>query len=178
MTAPKTQKNKEIQFIDNGGLAPARHFCPHIVDGISIPSQSLIFPDLSISQNIKCVSDKCDYTDSNGCWLCLSCYKIYCGRYGNKHMIYHKTQNNNHMIALCCGDLSFWCYKCDDYLDHLSISKVFKLYQIAHQSKFKEKIPNLQKLMQRCNFKQQDLFMKYLKFNDQQIDSMQIETKE
>ena len=38
--------NKEIVFVDNGGLAPAKHFCPHIGEGITMPTDTIKFPDL------------------------------------------------------------------------------------------------------------------------------------
>ena len=53
----------------------------------------------------------------------------------------HYEQNSNHCIALGTGDLSFWCCQCDSYINHLTIKPVFKMYQICHFAKFKEKVP-------------------------------------
>lgn len=49
-------------------------------------------------------------------------------------MIKHK--NESHFIALGYGDLSFWCYKCDSYLHHLRMEKVFNVYSKFHIVKF------------------------------------------
>ena len=85
--------------------------------------------------------------DIDGChekenWVCLKCHMVLCGRYGNKHMVEHYMETNTkHCIALGVGDLSFWCYGCDDYLHHLSIKPIFEFYKIVHQVKFGEPIP-------------------------------------
>ena len=56
------------------------------------------------------------------------------------------------------ADLSFWCYKNNDYLDYLRIPQVFELYKVAQLSKFKQEIENLDEVMKRTDFKeQQDL---------------------
>ena len=31
-----------------------------------------------------------------------------------------------HAIKYFVGDLSFWCYKCEDYVNHLSIKQVYE----------------------------------------------------
>eukprot|EP01084_Bolivina_argentea_P116462 206932_1 len=109
------------------------------------------FPDLATST--ECNVNECKHTES---WVCTHCFKVLCGRYGAQHMIQHKTQNKEHCIAMGCGDLSFWCYACNDYLDHLHMRRVFELYKIAHVRKFKHEIHNLEKLMERTDFAAQD----------------------
>ena len=137
--------------VDQGGQVWARHTCPHVLTSVTMPDTIESFPDLAAST--QCNIDKCEHTES---WVCMKCHKILCGRYGDKHMIEHKDKQNEHCIAMGCGDLSFWCYKCDDYLDHLHMRRIFEFYKIAHISKFKHEINNLEKLMERTDFKQQD----------------------
>eukprot|EP00429_Kryptoperidinium_foliaceum_P088024 CAMPEP_0176188538 /NCGR_PEP_ID=MMETSP0121_2-20121125/2966_1 /TAXON_ID=160619 /ORGANISM="Kryptoperidinium foliaceum, Strain CCMP 1326" /LENGTH=548 /DNA_ID=CAMNT_0017527115 /DNA_START=30 /DNA_END=1676 /DNA_ORIENTATION=+ len=47
--------------------------------------------------------------------LCLSCHKVFCGRHVQQHMLAHHEETGH---AIVCGfcDLSFWCYKCDEYI--------------------------------------------------------------
>ena len=72
----------------------------------------------------------------------MKCHKVLCGRYGNKHAFQHYiSTDTKHCVAMGVGDLSFWCYKCDDYLHHLSIKPIFDVYKIVHQIKFGEPIP-------------------------------------
>eukprot|EP01084_Bolivina_argentea_P266301 451645_1 len=120
-------------------------YCRHIKSSLHTPDNINAFPD---------IKDSVPTCDINGCdkketWLCLKCYKIFCGRFGNKHMIkhYEKDTNKNHCIAMGLTDLTFWCYKCNDYLHHLSIHKIFELYKMAHIKKFGIEVP--QKTKQR-----------------------------
>ena len=41
--------------------------------------------------------------------------QVFCGRYVNKHMVYH-TRETNHSMVLSFSDLSVWCYSCDSYV--------------------------------------------------------------
>eukprot|EP01084_Bolivina_argentea_P220025 372971_1 len=110
----------DAEFVDNGGTIAARHTCPHVLTSLSMPETLESFPDLAAST--ECVISKCNHSES---WVCVKCHKVLCGRYGSKHMIKHYQDDNDHCIAMGTGDLSFWCYKCDDYLHHLNIRKVF-----------------------------------------------------
>eukprot|EP01084_Bolivina_argentea_P135537 238809_1 len=121
---------------DTGGWAEARDSCPHVDESITIPDTADKIPDLS--ENITCSVSECNFKE---CWLCLCCHNIFCGRYGAGHMMKHYQQNTNHCLALGVGDLSYWCYKCDSYISHLKIKRVFKIYQMCHLRKFKEKVP-------------------------------------
>lgn len=71
-----------------------------------------------VSQHSDCEHEDCDEDREN--WLCLQCGKLYCSRYRNGHMAEHCDQldheNNDHCIAVSLCDLSFWCYKCDSYI--------------------------------------------------------------
>eukprot|EP01084_Bolivina_argentea_P166930 289785_1 len=110
------EANTNDMEVDQGGYVPARHTCPHVLQSISIPDTLDGFPDLSLST--ECNIDKCTHTES---WVCTKCHAIFCGRYGNQHMMKHKNEQKTHCIAMFCSDLSFWCYDCDDYLHHLRI---------------------------------------------------------
>ena len=140
-----------VMDIDRGGQVQARHTCMHVLQSVTMPDTLDAFPDLAAST--ECHIEKCNHNES---WVCVTCHAILCGRYGNQHMIAHKTNNPSHCIAMGCGDLSFWCYGCDDYLDHLHIRRVFELYKIAHVSKFKHEIHNLERLMEETSFAPQD----------------------
>eukprot|EP01084_Bolivina_argentea_P162118 282153_1 len=145
----------QTQTIDKGGFSEVAKQCSHVINGIGIRKSDNDIPDLT--QQLQCNETNCTINTEN--WLCLCCYKVFCGRYGNKHMISHFNNSNNkeHCIALGIGDLSFWCYKCDMYLDHLSIKQLFILYKIVHKIKFNENIPN--KLEMECDFSAQELYL-------------------
>eukprot|EP01083_Nonionella_stella_P078698 215514_1 len=126
-----------MENTDCGGWAEALDSCSHVVQSVSIPDNIDNIPDLS--QNVECSVSGCAFKE---CWLCLGCHTIYCGRYGAGHMASHSNAHSNHCIALGIGDLSFWCYQCDSYINHLTIKTVFKIYAMCHIRKFKERIPN------------------------------------
>eukprot|EP00486_Rosalina_sp_Unknown_P013850 CAMPEP_0201595522 /NCGR_PEP_ID=MMETSP0190_2-20130828/192500_1 /ASSEMBLY_ACC=CAM_ASM_000263 /TAXON_ID=37353 /ORGANISM="Rosalina sp." /LENGTH=568 /DNA_ID=CAMNT_0048055543 /DNA_START=24 /DNA_END=1730 /DNA_ORIENTATION=- len=109
------------------------------------------FPD--IAKSTECCIDGCNETES---WVCMKCHKVLCGRYGKQHMIEHKDNDKEHCIAMGCGDLSFWCYGCDDYLDHLHIRRIFEFYKTVHVIKFGHEINNIEQLMERTDFTKQD----------------------
>uniref|UniRef100_A0A8C7D4V4 Protein deacetylase HDAC6 n=1 Tax=Oncorhynchus kisutch TaxID=8019 RepID=A0A8C7D4V4_ONCKI len=48
-------------------------------------------------------------------WICLCCYKVYCGRYVNQHMLTHGV-SSEHRLVLSFADLSVWCYSCQAYV--------------------------------------------------------------
>ncbi|XP_069142709.1 uncharacterized protein [Argopecten irradians] len=50
-------------------------------------------------------------------WICLICYKVYCSRYVNEHMVIHGA-TEQHLVTLSFSDLSVWCYGCDNYIDN------------------------------------------------------------
>ena len=141
----------DVMEVDTGGQVYARHTCKHVLMSVSMPDTIDGFPD--IAKSTECHVDKCNETES---WVCMKCHKVLCGRYGKQHMMEHKTKDENHCIAMGCGDLSFWCYKCDDYLDHLHIRRIFEFYKTAHVIKFGHEIANIEKLMERTDFLTQD----------------------
>ncbi|CAD5117921.1 DgyrCDS6666 [Dimorphilus gyrociliatus] len=95
--------------------------CPHLneinevgPDGINIQSPCL----------------DCSNIGEN--WICLSCYKVYCGRFVNEHMLMHGIESN-HPLVLSFADLSVWCYKCDSYIHHPAL---LPAKRAAHINKF------------------------------------------
>jgi len=56
---------------------------------------------------------ECEESKEN--WLCLVCGKVGCSVYQKSHMSTH-CKSKEHCLALSFSDMSFWCYKCDDYV--------------------------------------------------------------
>jgi len=52
-------------------------------------------------------------------YLCLTCFRIYCGRYEAGHMYLHrqKAENKTHQLALHLHSLNIWCYACSCYIN-------------------------------------------------------------
>ncbi|XP_077568734.1 protein deacetylase HDAC6 [Stigmatopora nigra] len=70
-------------------------------------------------------------------WICLSCYKVACGRYVNEHMLMHGI-TTDHRVVLSFCDLSVWCYACEAYVHN---QVLFEAKNAAHCAKFGEEIP-------------------------------------
>ncbi|XP_061644669.1 histone deacetylase 6 [Phyllopteryx taeniolatus] len=70
-------------------------------------------------------------------WICLTCYKVGCGRYVNEHMLTHGATSHHPMVLSFC-DLSVWCYACEAYVHNQA---VFEAKNAAHSAKFGEEIP-------------------------------------
>lgn len=87
-------------------------------------------PNTAIDSNAVC--EQCSSTAEN--WLCLSCYKILCGRYVMEHMLFHSIETS-HPLALSFSDLSVWCYPCEAYIDN---SKLHVYKNLLHRHKFGE----------------------------------------
>ena len=141
---------------DKGGFAPHKNRCIHANNAIDIPFD-ITHKLQSISMNngndgeVTCSIDGCNETE---CWLCLKCHKILCGRYGNQHMMLHCIETNTeHCMAMGIKDLSFWCYKCENYINHLSVKRVWDFYSVAHIARFNEPIP--EGLYQKTTFKKE-----------------------
>ncbi|XP_061113820.1 histone deacetylase 6 isoform X1 [Conger conger] len=71
-------------------------------------------------------------------WICLCCYKVFCGRYVNQHMVTHGLVTE-HPLVLSFSDLSVWCYACEAYVHN---KVLYEARNAAHQSKFGEDIPD------------------------------------
>uniref|UniRef100_A0A3Q2XFI4 Protein deacetylase HDAC6 n=1 Tax=Hippocampus comes TaxID=109280 RepID=A0A3Q2XFI4_HIPCM len=70
-------------------------------------------------------------------WICLTCYKVACGRYVNEHMLMHGA-TADHPVVLSFCDLSVWCYACESYVHNQA---VFEAKSAAHSAKFGEEMP-------------------------------------
>ncbi len=73
--------------------------CPHV--------DSLVLDELLVD-----VSERCSVCKAEENWLCLSCGKVLCSRYANKHMLEHYEKNQTHCVVLSFSDGSFFCYQC------------------------------------------------------------------
>lgn len=115
---------------DQGGYVEALHYCPHI--NKSVLEQFNIELLTTIYNQQLC--NICNTTNEN--WLCLYCYKLYCGRYQQSHMLQHNQQNGLHNICLNLNDLSYWCYSCNNYIYHITNYQLYNIYQYIHKIKF------------------------------------------
>jgi len=70
-------------------------------------------------------------------WYCLKCSLIFCGRHVKGHGLDH-FQKVGHCILVSFTDLSFWCYRCDNYISHDDLDQV--LFGL-HYAKFKKHHP-------------------------------------
>jgi len=103
------------------GVYPSKT-CPHLVQVQPVPEDGSMNPSASCSE--------CGHQGEN--YICLCCYKVFCGRYANGHMVEHSGQTG-HLVALGFADLSIWCYGCDSYVKH---EKLFPAFSAAHVAKF------------------------------------------
>ena len=94
--------------------------CPHVTE----------LPAWEISMKARCSVCKEDEV-----WICGTCGQILCSRYKNQHMLAH-AQEHDHSVGLSFSDLSFWCFKCNAYLDVFAIPELHSLYRAAHVAKF------------------------------------------
>ena len=158
MAAPKERIDADDGVMDKGGLAEHMNYCEHVEDAIDIPLDIAVrLKGISMENgkngDVICSMDGCDKGE---CWLCLKCHKVLCGRYGNQHMITHYVSTQTeHCMAMGVNDLSFWCYKCENYINHLSVKKVWDFYSVAHIARFGEEIPA--QLLSKTTFGKQEL---------------------
>ena len=82
--------------------------------------------------DVKAPCAVCQHTPEN--WLCLHCYKVFCSRYVNKHMVDHFNETN-HYLSLSYSDLSVWCYGCDDYINSRNVD-LHPYVSELHKAKF------------------------------------------
>eukprot|EP00005_Dracoamoeba_jomungandri_P008464 CAMPEP_0174262782 /NCGR_PEP_ID=MMETSP0439-20130205/15409_1 /TAXON_ID=0 /ORGANISM="Stereomyxa ramosa, Strain Chinc5" /LENGTH=570 /DNA_ID=CAMNT_0015347737 /DNA_START=27 /DNA_END=1739 /DNA_ORIENTATION=+ len=133
--AEELKKKKRAELTaetDKGGYIHPNRNCSH--------SDSFVSTNLPITRAVQMLSDGCGVCgDSSENWLCLCCYKVFCGRYVNGHMIEH-SKEEGHPVVASLSDLNSWCYECDDYvLD----PKVHVNYQTLYLAKFGEMPPEL-----------------------------------
>ena len=102
-------------------------FCEHVKGCVSKA------PD-RVDLEAKC--EECDTVGQDN-WVCLSCGKVLCGRYANSHMVVHGATTGHHVVG-SFGDLSFWCYAHDNYLNCYMIPAVHEWYDRMHMARFGE----------------------------------------
>jgi len=107
------------------GYAPHLSSCPHVKGNVVKLEKPLIPLDSKCCQ--------CDNVKEN--WICLQCHKVLCGRFAKAHMLAHNTESG-HQVVLGTGDLSFWCYSCESYLDPAKIPQLFQIYNKYHEQSF------------------------------------------
>lgn len=83
----------------------------------------------------------CEGCGEAECWVCLHCGAVLCGRFASGCMRRHAEDADHAVLALGQRDLSFWCFGCDNYVDHLSVRPVYDAYSVWHLAKFDEPPP-------------------------------------
>ncbi|KAG7171304.1 histone deacetylase 6-like [Homarus americanus] len=101
-------------------------WCPHLEEVKPVPRNGL-------KTSSPC--EECQDPTEN--WICLTCYKVLCGRFVNEHMMMHGLMEE-HKMVLSFSDLSVWCYACDVYVHHQILHEAKRA---AHLDKFGEDIP-------------------------------------
>nr|XP_045600455.1 histone deacetylase 6-like isoform X1 [Procambarus clarkii] len=101
-------------------------WCPHLEEVHPVPSSGL-------KTGSPC--EECHDPSEN--WVCLTCYKVLCGRFVSEHMMLHGLMHE-HKMVLSFTDLSVWCYACDVYVHHPILEEAKRS---AHLDKFGEDIP-------------------------------------
>merc|ERR1712110_142559 len=98
------QVNDETDYSGWFAVQPADD-CPHTGTDVLAIDQ--------ISYDIKAPCSTCGNVGEN--MLCLGCHAVYCGRHVKQHMLAHHDSTGHPLV---CGmiDLSFWCYRCDQYI--------------------------------------------------------------
>lgn len=116
--------------------------CPHIASNSFIIYEPFINPQSSsatttssksiassetiYSENLKC--SLCSVIDE--VWVCLRCGFSGCGRFKNKHMLKHASNQTaascTPVVAMSLADLSTWCFVCDDYITHPKLEIPFR----------------------------------------------------
>lgn len=91
-----------------------------------------MFSSTAINTKSPCLD--CQSTAEN--WMCLLCNQVHCGRFIAEHMLFHHL-DTEHALVLSLADFSFWCYKCEAYVDNPIL---FKYKNLAHIDKFGEEM--------------------------------------
>ncbi|RKP10810.1 hypothetical protein THASP1DRAFT_27405 [Thamnocephalis sphaerospora] len=101
------------QLLAGFAVAP-RLDCPHV-----LALGERLNADLS-TLDVTAPCEVCGDKSEN--WYCLSCGRIMCSRYVQGHMAAHATSGkgaeDEHAVCASFSDLSFWCFRCEDYIEH------------------------------------------------------------
>jgi len=112
----------DIEMDDGAGFhyAMPRADCPHLgsVGRWTVPPTA-----------------SCQVCGETECWVNVTDGQIACSRYKQAHAVKH-AEETGHCVALSLSDLSFWCFKCDSYLDFYKIKELQPLYSDCHVAKF------------------------------------------
>ncbi|KAI5095354.1 histone deacetylase 6, partial [Silurus meridionalis] len=100
-------------------------WCPHLESVCSVPAGGV---------DVFRPCEECGTETEN--WICLCCYKVFCGRFVNEHMVAH-GQMSSHPLVLSFADLSVWCYVCESYIHN---QVLYEAKNAAHLAKFGEEI--------------------------------------
>lgn len=103
-------------------------WCPHLETVTPLPEGTTFL-------DTKAPCESCGNTSEN--WICLVCYRVFCSRFVNEHMLMHGIEEG-HIMCLSYSDLSVWCYGCDQYVDN-QVLRAAK--SAAHSHKFGEVLP-------------------------------------
>ena len=126
--------------------------CPHCTPENLITNEQLEGTHV----NDACANEGCKHRGEN--WICLKpeCRHVACSRYVKQHMLDHQKEHSDlsHPIAFSFADFSYWCYACDEYVEHpLLKQKLFfypqkfdkddsqkQILEKIKQSEFKEEL--------------------------------------
>ncbi|XP_076053921.1 histone deacetylase 6 isoform X2 [Oratosquilla oratoria] len=118
----------ELEGAQNMFAVVPLSWCPHLETAVQpVPSSGI---------NTRLPCEECQDPSEN--WICLTCYKVLCGRYVQEHMLLHAV-THEHYLTLSFSDLSVWCYACDSYVHH---ERLYAAKRAAHLDKFGEDVPS------------------------------------
>ncbi|XP_071547214.1 uncharacterized protein HDAC6 isoform X2 [Panulirus ornatus] len=115
----------EVAAAEMYAVVPVK-WCPHLEQVKYVPGSGL---------RTASPCEECQDPSEN--WVCLTCYRVLCGRFVREHMLMHGLTEEHYMV-LSFSDLSVWCYACDVYVHHPIL---FEAKRAAHLDKFGEDIP-------------------------------------
>mmetsp|Transcript_36668 Transcript_36668/g.50454 ORF Transcript_36668/g.50454 Transcript_36668/m.50454 type:complete len:639 (-) Transcript_36668:145-2061(-) len=94
--------------------------CSHLKE-----CETTLAPLSSLKFDVPCAL--CSNTGEN--WVCLFCGEVGCSRYANSHAKQHFEAKNEHFLSLGYSDLSIWCYQCQAYVTHSSLTARVRHFQ-------------------------------------------------
>ncbi|VDL69473.1 unnamed protein product [Nippostrongylus brasiliensis] len=96
---------KEVPVVNGLNVVVPLTTCPH-------RSQTTGAADIRIDANAVC--DIC--SEAAELWVCLTCYKVHCGRYVRGHALSHHFSEPTHAMSLSLANFSVWCYPCEAFV--------------------------------------------------------------
>lgn len=89
--------------------------------------------NLEISLNQCC--QKCE--EENQTLLCLHCFKEYCGKNANNHILQH-VRENKHYFCIENSESRIWCYGCSSYINNLI---TIDIQRLIHKKRYGTDLP-------------------------------------